>query len=72
MRNLYYVNRQSLNTDFNRNSATGGGLRTWVLARFSIVNICIYYFWACFVKFIRHSGVVPGVFAVKKWRIIYE
>ncbi len=52
----------------------GGGnpLRTWVLACINIVNICIYCFWTCFVKFVSHPELVSGSCGVKKWRIIYE
>ena len=52
----------------------GGGnpLRTWVLAYFSVVNICIYCFWTCFVKFVSHPELVSEFCDVKKWRKIYE
>ena len=66
MRNLYYVNRQSLNTDFSRNSATGGGLRTWVLAICYAVKLCVDCVLIYFIEFVFSPEFVSGFFAVKK------
>lgn len=69
MRNLYYVNRQSLNTDFNRNSAIGGGgysLWAWVLAICYAVKLCVDCVLIYFIEFVFSPEFVSGFFAVKK------